>query len=151
MLLDDLAEFEIFWSGITCFIQRGIVIVAGRLWRIWIIPAHIGAIHKASGGAAMKHIQVNGYTIGQNGIQFAGVFFQVAGIVAAPPAIKPAGIPFGYIIGPFTIMVFIDQRFYFLRIIKSVYSRQIAGEITCGQLRWSVASKQGAVKSCFAE
>src|SRR5690349_16996956 len=105
MLADDLPEFHKLWGRVTCFVKGSIVIIAADLWLIGIAVIIIGAIHKAAGCAAMKHIHIDGQAAGEDRIQTADILCGGDGMVLGTPPVEPGRIPFRYKEGAFSFVV----------------------------------------------
>src|SRR4051794_33948849 len=105
MLLYHFSESHKFISGITSFIKRCIIVVAAYLGLVVRSVVVVCTIHKAPGGAAMKHIHVNGNTCAKQCIQLGSVLRSRNGMMLFTPPVKPGRIPFCYKERSFTIMI----------------------------------------------
>src|SRR4051794_13906868 len=105
MLFYHLSEGQKFISSIAGFIKRCIIVVAAYLGLEVRSVVIIRTIHKAPGGATMKHIHVNGNARTKQCIQLGSVLRSRNCMMLFTPPVKPCRVPFCYKERSFTIMI----------------------------------------------
>ena len=86
---NHVAEERVLGRQPTAFVQRRVVVVAGRVWLV-VLAVAVGAVHPAKAGPAVKHVDAHGESLLQHPRQFVGLLLCVCRVVLFAPVIEPS-------------------------------------------------------------
>src|SRR5579875_1676157 len=90
-VLDSLAEQEKFVSRLTTFIERSVVIVAGRVRVVISSVVRVRPVHPAKAGPTFKHVNGDRVAALKHPAKLVRLFVAVRLVVGLAPLVEPPG------------------------------------------------------------